>query len=513
MCSQLRHFLCSPRCGFSLVVLCALSLRAIAAQGNLSARERATDRFDGVRAYIRQVMETDQMPSVSVAVARGGKILWEEGFGWANRAKMIPATANTMYSLASISKPFTATGVMRLVDQGEIDLDKPINDYLGVGRLTGLAGDASGATVRRVLSHTSGLPLHYQFFYETDGYGPPSMDTTIARYGILVNPPGEVYQYSNLGFGILGYVAARTSGLDYPDYMRTRVFLPLGLTHTSVGVDKALTDYAAERYDSEQRPIPFYTFDHLGASAVYSSPHDLLRFGMFHLKGHLADQDQILRDSTIDLMQQPMTPPSEDEGAYGLGWGIDKDDHGYRRISHSGGMPGVRTVLNLYPSEDLAIVVLTNTLSDRVDEIAQRIAAVILPKYAEALQKAQRKPEEKPSAFQSQPELLGEWTGTVRTWEKSLPIMITFQPDGDVHVKLADELETLLNEATYRNGNLVGRFTGTIPTTDAGRHGHSVLLNVRLRDGKLSGQVTAQTTEEPIYYALTSYVELEKKSH
>jgi CubicO group peptidase (beta-lactamase class C family) len=187
-------------------------------------------------------MEADQMPSVSVAVAKGGQILWEESFGWANRAKMTPATANTMYSLASISKPFTATGVMRLVDQGEIDLDKPINDYLGVGKLTGLAGDASGATVRRVLSHTSGLPLHYQFFYETNGYGPPSMDTTVARYGILVNPPGEVFQFSNLGFGILGYVAARTSGLDYPDYMRTRVFLPLGLTHISrIGPARART--------------------------------------------------------------------------------------------------------------------------------------------------------------------------------------------------------------------------------------------------------------------------------
>src|SRR5439155_21219821 len=122
-----------------------------------------------------------------------------------------------LFSLASISKPITATGLMVLVQRGKVSLDRPANDYLGVGKLTGLAGDAGGATVRRVLSHTAGLPLHVQFFYSNEGVRPPTMDETIARYGILVSAPGETFRYSNLGFGIIDYIISRVSGQSYPD--------------------------------------------------------------------------------------------------------------------------------------------------------------------------------------------------------------------------------------------------------------------------------------------------------
>jgi CubicO group peptidase (beta-lactamase class C family) len=245
------------------------------------AADRA-DRFDSVRTLIRRAIDGG-VPSIAVAVAKDGRIIWEEGFGWADRERGIQSGPHTMYSLASISKPFTATGLMKLVERGMVQLDRPANEYLGGGRLTGLAGDASQASVRRVMSHTAGLPLHYQFFYENASYRRPIMDTTISRYGILVNPPGAVYQYSNLGYGIIDHIISRVSGQSYADYMRTEVFLPLGLTHTSVDIGPGLEPFVAQRYDSKQRPIPFYAFDHPGGSAVYSSAHDLVRFGMFHL--------------------------------------------------------------------------------------------------------------------------------------------------------------------------------------------------------------------------------------
>jgi CubicO group peptidase (beta-lactamase class C family) len=160
-------------------------------------------------------------PSLAVAVARDGRILWEGGFGWADRERRIGATEHTPYSLASISKPITATGLMILVEARKVDLDRPVNDYLGSARLRARVGDAAQATIRRVANHTSGLPLHYQFFYADEPYRPPSMDETILRYGNLVTMPGERYEYSNLGFGILDYVIARTAGRPYDDFMRT----------------------------------------------------------------------------------------------------------------------------------------------------------------------------------------------------------------------------------------------------------------------------------------------------
>src|SRR5258708_37085568 len=120
------------------------------------ASPKPDSRFEPARLAIREVMAEKKVASVSVAVAKDGKIIWEEAFGWADREKLIRATPDTLYSLASISKPFTATGLIRLVAQGKIDLDKPANDHLGSSKLTGLAADASAATVRRVMSDTAG---------------------------------------------------------------------------------------------------------------------------------------------------------------------------------------------------------------------------------------------------------------------------------------------------------------------------------------------------------------------
>ncbi len=228
----------------------------------------AAQSFDSVRQFIRKQLVETQTASIAVAVARDGKILWEEGFGWADRENRIPATEHTMYSLASVSKPITATGVMVLCQAGKINLDRPINDYLGTAKLTAKVGDAEGATVRRVANHTSGLPIHYQCFYADEPYRPPPMDETIRRYGILVTGPGEHRQCSNLGYGILAYVISRVSGKAYQDFMREDVFLPLGLTHMSVDTGPGLEKYQAVRYGIDGAPIPFYEFDHRGASAA-----------------------------------------------------------------------------------------------------------------------------------------------------------------------------------------------------------------------------------------------------
>src|ERR1044071_8300878 len=108
------------------------------------------DQFDSVRGYIQRRMTETRTPSITVAVARDGRIIWEEGFGWAGREKRVAANEHTPYSMASISKPITATGLMMLVEQKRIDLDRPINQYLGSAKLRARIGNADEATVRRV---------------------------------------------------------------------------------------------------------------------------------------------------------------------------------------------------------------------------------------------------------------------------------------------------------------------------------------------------------------------------
>ena len=336
-----------------------LILFVFALTGVFPNPSKAQDQFDSIRDSIRTKMQDRRVPSIAVAVAQGDKILWQQGFGWADRERHIPADENTMYSLASISKPLTATALMTLVSAGKIDLDRPINDYLGTAKLHARVGNAQDATVRRVANHTSGLPEYFQFFYENESWRAPSMNETVRRFGNLVTAPGEHFQYSNLGFGLLADVIARVSGKSYPDYMRQEVFLKLGMTRSAVGIDPALREFEATRYDGEDiTPIVHYSTDHPGASEIYSSAHDMALFGMFSLKEHLPNQVPILSDAWIDEMQRP-TAASGSRTGYGVGWEVNTA-YGPTIVSHSGGMPGVATWLRLVPSQKLVIVVLCN---------------------------------------------------------------------------------------------------------------------------------------------------------
>lgn len=460
-------------------------LRELAVFTLLLPALHAADPFNGVRDSIRRQLADTSVPSVAVAVARDGRILWEEGFGWADRENRIPATAHTMYSLASISKPVTATGLMVLVRRGAIDLDKPVNDYLGGAKLRARVGDGGQATVRRVANHTAGLPLHYQFFYHGEPHRPPSRDETILRFGNLVSAPGERYGYSNLGYGILDHVIARASGRSFAQFMRTAVFFPLGLTRTSVGIGPGLEQYAAVRYGPDGLPLPDYEFDHDGASAVWSSAHDLVRFAMFHLKVHLPDQKAILPDDVIDAMQNPTAPIGANSG-YGVGWRTDDHPAG-RIVSHSGGMPGVLTELRMVPSEKLAVVVLSNASAGLPQRIADEILTAMLPGW-----KATRnQPPDQSLPIPKQ--LLGSWKGHVSTYKADIPITVRILESGDVHAQLGAHLKMLWNDTRWDGVAIRGRMAGDLGIEECTRGPRILHFTLTARGNVLNGPVSAMS--------------------
>jgi len=456
----------------------------------ISADVRA-DPFDGLRVGIRRRMAEDQIPSLAVAVARDGEIIWEEGFGWADRENRVRADEHTMYSLASISKPITATGLMVLVERGLIDLDAPANRHLGPAKLKACVGNAREATIRRLANHTSGLPLHYQFFYEDETYQRPTMDETIRRYGRLISRPGETYRYANMGYGILDHIIARASEMDFAQFMRREVFLPLDMTHTSVDIGPRLEKYAAVRYTSDQTPLPFYTFDHPGASAVFSSAHDLVRFGMFHLKQRTDDQKAILSEASIDEMQRPTAEISAHSG-YGLGWQIATVGEDLRVVSHSGGMGGVNTLLTLVPKHKLVIVALVNTNTSLPRDVTRDIFEILAPEDAGRWQESQNGTHDNDhDAETTLSDLRGDWSGHVETYAGELPIELSFKDSGDVHVRLGEQLKTLLDEARLEDGYLRGRFSGDIQTDDANRRPYHLHVHLKRRDDVLNGSITA----------------------
>lgn len=465
------------------------------------------DALEVIRSRIQRDLVEQGIPSIAVAVAQRGNIIWEQGFGMADVVSRTPATSDTRYSIASITKPMTATAIMVLVRAGKIDLEAPIDDYLGAAKLNARIGHARDATVRRVLNHTAGLPIHAHFFYSDERRHPPAMDATIQRYANLITPPGERFVYSNLGYGLLGYAISRTARRSYADFMKQEVFLPLGMNSSSVGIEPGKQHLAATRYDLDETAVPFYDFDHPGASAVYASVHDVVRFGMFHLKDHLSGQQAILSDAQIDAMHRP----TAGAGSYALGFAID-DHNGYRVISHSGGMVGVATELLLIPEADLVITALANSATALPFEVTQSIAAALLPRW----KATPRRVEETPAQFVTPAPLAGRWTGKLSTWRGDTRMTLDFQPDGDVTVTLGDQLTTLVNAAAFAEGRFTGTFLSYIDTSDTARYDHVIDLDLTLRGDRLTGGAKAAAARSGkrrprVRNALTSWVELTRR--
>jgi CubicO group peptidase (beta-lactamase class C family) len=484
--------------------------------------------FDSTQIQIEQLVAKGEVPSLSVAVARDGKIIWEKGFGLADREKNIPATEHTKYRLASISKQLTATGLMILVERGQIKLDSPINDYLGGTKLTARIGDAKDATIQRVASHTSGLPLHSQHFYDNESNQPPPMDETIRRYGNLVTAPGERYQYSNLGYGLLSNVISRVSGKSYADFMREQVFVPLGMDHTSVHVGHGLEDGQAVNYSPDGMAVPPYNSDSPGASAIISSAHDLIRFAMFHLKNDLSDQRAIITEATIDKMQKPSpeTGPIQewecDGSGYGIGWVISITNDYLRAVHHSGGTIGVSTVLALVPEENLAVAILSNTHSQWPEAILIGILRILLPEKLNNLPNPTDQAT-KETPFAPDKELVGLWEGHVHTYEREIPFVLDIGISGSVYTTMGDQSRSIIRNVSYRDNPhwfknagggffLRGWIQGELETADVKRgQPYKLWLELKLRDNVLNGSLIAFSQRKFYTGPLTHWVELRRK--
>lgn len=458
--------------------------------------------FSGARDRIRNGMVEFELPGFAVAVAKDGEILWEEAFGWADRERMIPADVNTMFCLASVSKPITATGVMKLVDAGDVDLDTPINDYLHRdAKLKVWVGDPDQVTVRSVANHTSGLPLHANGFNEGTMRFKPSMEETIRRYGNIVTAPGERYRYSNIGYGILDHLIERVSGLSYSEFSRREIFLPLGMTRSVVEITPELASFAAVRYDEENRPITGSDCDHRGASSVYCSVHDLVRFGMFHLKQNQKGRPTVIKDENLDVMRVPTADMKatgttdlnlRDGSRYGVGWVIDDDELDFR-VSHGGGMGGCASKLLMLPNEGIVVAVVANRFKPLSYTIEREILSEMSPGYADKLAtydanhpRGAGTPSN--AKFQPVPELLGDWVGTVHTYQGDSPFSLSFRPDGEVRAKLGIQLWTLVNDPTFKDGWFSGKMLGNVNTPDTTRNPYHPFHHIKL-DLKLRGDV------------------------
>lgn len=482
-------------CGlFGLLVVCALAL---------APSQSPQLDVDDLRAKIRKAVADGTTPSLAVAVARGGRILWSEGFGYADREARVPATADTPYSIASVTKPFTATAVMILEQRQRVALDEPVSRYLGPLIRPGV-GKPNEVTLRRILGHVAGFPLHYQYFFEGEAHRPLSFADTMRCYGAEIQPPGNRFTYSNLGFGVLGETVARVSGQRYRDFLAHEVFAPLALKHASVPELAEEAAGAAKRYGRDGRPLPFYLTDHAGASAVYASVEDLVRFGSFHAGALMSEQRAVLTLASLAAMQQPGL------GDYGLGWSINRDWNGHRVIWHSGAMPGSSATLWLVPAEKIAIALVGNQITGPVNQLAGEILQDLL-RVGPPAATGSRGPEEATpanpaSTGASTVSPVGRYRGTVSSCPKPEVLAIDIGGPSDIGVTLGKASARQLEEASLTAGRLSGTFGST------GSGDITYRLELRAVGERLEGPVIRRTSLGPrANVAVTLWAALERE--
>jgi len=483
--------------------------------GRTDISQTRPDTFPEVREKIVRLVDDKKIPSLSLAVVKNGKIIWEEAFGLANLTKKIKASPETLYPIVSATKPFTATALMILVERGLIDLDKPANAYLGTVKLRSFEGDASEATVRRILQHTSGLPMYWNFYYAESSRKRPPLETTLQRFGILVSKPGEGYNYSNLGYAVLEFLIEQVSARSYADFLSAEVFKPLNLSRTAIFTAPPERPDVAEKYTAALAPVAFCDHDTRGASAIYATAHDLALFSLLHLRRLQANQQSILKPESIAMMQKSRDPDVR-SSSYALGWETGRR-FGYSIITHGGVMDGCRAHLALIPSEGLAVAVLINGENLPSIQVCDWIFAAFLPEYAKAWKSTSQGPagsSAPPAAFSPPAALVGTWAGTIKTHEGDIPVRLVVASNGEVELFRLDptgapgKAYSPLKTPAVNNSVFVVHLPQVFLLSDAPSPSHRTVLGMRIRQNRLSGE--ANTIASDMSYSFPSYVEMKR---
>lgn len=312
------------------------------------------------------------VPGLALAVAVDGKIVYSEGFGYADLEERVPVWPTTKFRIGSISKPLTATALMELVEAGKVDLDAPVQKYV-----PSFPEKGATMTVRMVAGHLAGI-RHYRDdeFLIQKHYANVLDGLKIFENDPLVAPPGTKFSYSSYGFNLLSAVIESAAGENFLSYMQQRVFTPLGLVHTTADQNTQIIEQRSRFYelpkDGAVENAPYVDNSYKWAGGGFlSTPEDLVRFGSSLL------QPGLLKVDTLKTMFTPQKTKSGESIEYGIGWFINKSHSGKQTYQHSGGSVGGTSQLILYPETHIVVALVTN-LSEglwkrtEVEEVAEK---------------------------------------------------------------------------------------------------------------------------------------------
>lgn len=313
------------------------------------------------------------VPGAAIMIIKSGEPIFAKAYGLANLEEKIPVSFRTNFRLASITKQFTAMSIMMLIESGKLNFDRTLKDIFPE-----FPDYGSNITIRHLLQHTAGLVDYESLLPEADTTQVLDKDVLdmMMRQDSTCFPPGSKYHYSNSGYAVLAMVVEKASGQSFAEFLRKKIFEPLGMKNT-VAYEKGISTvkYRAYGYAFEDSQSVFSdqspTSAVLGDGGIYSSIEELLKWDQ------VLYTDKLVSDELLNKAFTETVPTDSQQIEYGFGWRID-DYRGHRRVYHTGSTCGFRNVIQRYPDDKFSVIILTNRREPDVMGVADRVTDLFL---------------------------------------------------------------------------------------------------------------------------------------
>ena len=323
-------------------------------------------RADRVDDYIKGEMDQHRIPGLALVIIQDGKAVKTAAYGLANLELNVPVKPETVFEIGSVTKQFTAAGILLLAQDGKLSVDDKLT-----ARLANVPDAWTNVTIRHLLTHTSGIKSYTGLdgFQLTKHLTQSQFIRAIGREPMEF-APGESWKYCNTGFSLLGYIIENVSGKNYWDFMSERIFQPLGMNATTNRLPGLIIPNRASGYEQTNQVHINRDYDLtevFSAGAIASTVGDLAKWNA------ALDGETILNAASKEQMWTPAKLNDGKPTKYGLGWFVDTVE-GHKNIGHGGSTSGFSATIQRFPDDKLAVIILTNTDEQIATTLAKKIA-------------------------------------------------------------------------------------------------------------------------------------------
>jgi CubicO group peptidase (beta-lactamase class C family) len=340
-------------------------LLLLASSPRLTAQSLPDKVVERLESSITRTLQDQKVPGFAIGVVKDGRLVYSRGFGvMKHDDPSRPVTPETLFHMASITKPFVATAIMQLVEQGKLDLDDPVIKHIPYFRLKD--SRYKEITVRQMVTHTSGMPDVANYYWDKPEYDDGALERYVRSLDdkTLRWAPGKEFRYSNMAFEVLGDLVAKVSGKSFDDYVDESILKPVGMKSSTLLYKKADPAKLATGYTltkSAVVEVAHYPYNraHTPSSNLHSNVEDMARWILVNLNRGELDGRRILKSSTYDVLWKPAASVPGRNWHVGISWFL-AESSGEEIVMHSGGDDGFTTHLAFAPARKVGVVMMAN---------------------------------------------------------------------------------------------------------------------------------------------------------